>query len=529
MKMRTWQVNACRGYVEDRLTDALWVATPGGGKTRAAVRLAHALLTKGDVTQCIVVVPKSHLRGQFAQSMAMAGIDLDEGHQNDMPMADDMRGVVVTYQQVALKPRWFKGLCQRPTLVVMDEIHHASDDSTWGSALREAFGHSASRLSLSGTPFRTKGDPIPFVRYDSVGQCYADYEFDYTDALRAGVCRRLVFPTYKGFGQWISSDGTEKSASFGDRLTVQEQAELLRTVLWSKEYVANMVADAHKTLEKVRGGVHPAAGALAVCMDEKHARFVAQVIQEVTGETPTIVVSADGVEASKNIVRFSNSTQKWIVAVHMVSEGVDIPRLRIACFLSNVKTDMYFRQFCGRVVRAQDTIPGEQPAFVYLPYDERLLAFARNIHGEVKAVLKERKDADEAAEALAAAQREGPRLSMYAPLSASAERGDIIHGDEQTLQNPHGDKPLVAAESAPVGAPSSAAPVSLAEQKKALRREISQLVSRISREEGVEHAKVYGTMTKRIGGKLDTATIEQLQERKTTCLNWRQKGYDGAR
>ena len=94
------------------------------------------------------------------------GIPLDPTFRNaDGATARDFRGAVVTYAQVAAAPALHRAAPPtRRTLVVLDEVHHAGDALSWGDAVREAFEPAARRLALTGTPFRSDENPIPFVR-----------------------------------------------------------------------------------------------------------------------------------------------------------------------------------------------------------------------------------------------------------------------------------------------------------------------------------------------------------------------------
>ena len=68
-----------------------------------------------------------------------------------------------------------------------------------------------------------------------------------------------------------------------------------------------------------------------------------------------------------------------MVAVRMVSEGVDVPRLAVGVYATSASTPLYFAQAIGRFVRARR--PGET-ASVFLPSVPPLLRLA----GELEAV-----------------------------------------------------------------------------------------------------------------------------------------------
>jgi hypothetical protein len=461
--------------------------------------------------------------------MAQAGIELDHQFTNATAgLASDVHGAVVTYQQVAFAPRVYRRLTAVPTLVVLDEIHHAGEEATWGQALRDAFAGARYRVSLSGTPFRSDGTPIPFVRYDG-GVSRADFSYDYATALRDGVCRALVFPLHGGTAEWISRDGETMRASFDDALARRHESERLRTALTQPAWLGDVLQKAHLKLLGLRVAGHPDAGGLVAAMNQDHARFIAGLMQRRLGVAPEIVVS-DLDDASRRIGTFARSRDPWIVAVHMISEGVDIPRLRVGVFASNVVTEMYFRQFCGRFVRTSgQRHDGE--AFVYVPDDARIRALAAQITVDVRAALRNRTEIPDDVAAVTQAQL-GDRAGVdgsYASIHAVATESYTL--DFGPLFNP------AAFEAAPPEPPAVAPepPVvhdglTHVERKARLRRDVQALVARVSTTFGVEHKWIHATLNERCGGPVATATLTGLEARRRVATGWLTTlVYDGLR
>lgn len=165
-KLRAWQQKALERYLQDQPRDFLAVATPGAGKTTFALTLASWLLHHHVVQQVTVVAPTEHLKKQWADAAARIGIRLDPEYSAG-PLSKDYHGVAVTYAGVGVRPMLHRNRCeQRKTLVILDEIHHAGDSKSWGEACLEAFEPAARRLALTGTPFRSDTNPIPFVAYE---------------------------------------------------------------------------------------------------------------------------------------------------------------------------------------------------------------------------------------------------------------------------------------------------------------------------------------------------------------------------
>ncbi|GAC1302148.1 MAG: DEAD/DEAH box helicase [Vulcanimicrobiaceae bacterium] len=537
--MRTWQREAFETWNAERPPDALVVATPGAGKTRFATRLAHALLREGGVTRVLVVVPREHLKAQVARAMAGALIQLDHRFRNlDAALASDFDGAVVTYQQVAAAPHVFAALARVPTLVVLDEIHHAGEQATWGQALRDAFGRARHRVSLSGTPFRSDGAAIPFVEY-AAGECVASTSYDYARALGDGVCRALVFPLHGGEAEWVSRDGEIMRATFDEAIDRKYASERLRTALTQAAWLGDVIAKAHVKLLEMRAQGHADAGGLIAAMNQEHARFVAELLEARTGVRPELVVS-DLDDASQRIAAFAKSKAPWIVAVHMISEGVDIPRLRVGVFASNVVSELYFRQFCGRFVRTGADPEREREAFVYLPDDVRLRTIASRIAEDVRRALRVTDERDEVANAIAAANgaESGSDEGLYASIAATARESQTL--DFGPLFNPAA---FLAAPSqgelrANVALPAASRTDASeqeeiethADRRERLRRELRALVARASTQFAVDHKLVHATLNQRFGGPVANASLSGLEARQKLIAHWiERRVYDGLR
>lgn len=199
--LRPWQRRALGRVMHKQFKrlaqrDSLVVATPGSGKTLLALSIAHTMLGEGFVERIVVVTPTNHLRFQWADAADTVGIHLDPHWSNaDGVEANDFHGIAVTYSQVSFAAPLYRLQSKKPTLVVLDEIHHAGDELRWGASMRQAFEAADYRLALSGTPFRSDNNPIPFIPYEE-GRSKADFEYSYGEALADGVClptRHLPF------------------------------------------------------------------------------------------------------------------------------------------------------------------------------------------------------------------------------------------------------------------------------------------------------------------------------------------------
>jgi type I site-specific restriction endonuclease len=244
------------------------------------------------------------------------------------------------------------------------------------------------KLLLSGTPFRTDGKEIPFVSYDGQGYSAADFRYDYPDALEDDVVRWLVFNYEKGSAD-VAVDGVEQTLSLNSETSDDDAAFALRNVLnASGDYVSSVIQQANKQLLSIREYI-PDAAAMAACMDTRHAEHIADVINRVTGQSPAIIVSDDEV-ATHSVSKFAKSRDPWLVSIKQVSEGTDIKRLMVLCYLTHFATELFFRQLIGRVSRRRND--DDEEAYVFIPADPRLIAFAKNIENAQAVAAKQMED-----------------------------------------------------------------------------------------------------------------------------------------
>jgi superfamily II DNA or RNA helicase len=396
-KLRAWQAEALEQYLAEMPRDFLAAATPGAGKTTFALRLAAELRARRVIDRITVVAPTDHLKRQWADAAARAGIRLDPGFRNAHGQtARHFHGVAVTYAQVAMRPALHRELTlSGRTLVILDEVHHGGDALSWGDAIREAFEPATKRLSLTGTPFRSDTAPIPFVRYEpdahGVRISKTDYDYGYGRALADGVVRPVLFMVYAGHMRWRTRTGDEMEAKLGEDNTKDITSSAWRTALEpTGEWIPAVLASADRRLSEVRHGI-PDAGGLVIATDQSTARAYAQILEGICREPVTVVLS-DEKEASARIEEFSGNERRWMVAVRMVSEGVDVPRLAVGVYATSASTPLFFAQAIGRFVRARRR--GET-ASVFLPNVPTLMNLASQLELERDHALDRRSGDDD--------------------------------------------------------------------------------------------------------------------------------------
>ncbi len=560
--LRAWQTAALEKYLARAPRDFLTVATPGAGKTTFALSVAAELLGRRIVDRITVVAPTEHLKLQWAEAAARAGIPIDPAYSAGKgKTSQDFVGIAVTYAGVAVNPLALRIRTERfKTLVILDEVHHAGDALSWGDGVREAFEPATRRLALTGTPFRSDVNPIPFVSYapgdDAVPRSVADFTYGYAHALADHVVRPVLFMAYSGEMQWRTRAGDEIAARLGEPLTKDLTAQALRTALDpGGSWMPSVLAAADMRLSEVRRHV-PDAGGLVIATDQESARAYAKLLRTISGESPTVVLS-DEKTGSKKIAAFTESEDRWMVAVRMVSEGVDVPRLAVGVYATTTATPLFFAQAVGRFVRARNR--GET-ASVFLPSVPSLLGFASEMEVERDHVLgRTIRDEDDifAAEQdllnqANATEAASDELDLsYEAIGSEArfdrvlfDGGEFGHAGEvhvgsdeemdflgipgllepgqmrELLQQRQSDR-AKKQKSAAGREPDTVSAVSTHEQLAVLRRELNGLVAAWHHRTGQAHGITHASLRKECGGPAAAvASADQLHARISRIREW---------
>lgn len=402
-QLRRWQHEAMPVVLSAIEREPVLVeACPGAGKTQFGLEVAYAMVTSGRISRVLVVVPTVAIADGWQRSASSATpgaptmpLRSTRDWRPVDPIGDDWLGAIITYQSLFSQTEMFLAHATDPgqrTLVIFDEVHHAGTDGAWGISAQEAFASGATAiLSMSGTPFRVNKDPIIFIPTHG-GNALPHYTYSYDQAIADGACRPVQFVEVRGQATFRTEDGAVHTVSFEDNaLTDLGSRRRLRSALeWigPGSIAEKMLIDANRYIVGLRKHGDTDSAGLVVCIDCDHAAAVADhMADHVIGFRPVVACSRlrdENDPDPANAIRFfRNSHDPWIVAVNMVSEGVDIPRLRVVIYLTNRLTLLSFRQIVGRVVRTDPTNIDDHGR-VYLPADPRLLQMAREVTDMVR-------------------------------------------------------------------------------------------------------------------------------------------------
>lgn len=546
--LRRWQVEALAKFESKPDPDFLAVATPGAGKTTFALMAARRTLIARRAARVVVVVPTAHLKLQWADAAEGFGLRLEPQWRSRENLPQDMHGVVITYQQAAAAPQAIARIAYK-SIAILDEVHHAAESQAWGDAIQYGLTPASRRLSISGTPFRSDDCQIPFIRYFG-DEAQPDYEYGYGEALDDHeVVRPVFFPRVNGVMEWRGADGENYTARFDDPLGAGSLAsQRLRTALALEgEWLPDVLRRAHTQLEKLRTE-DGNAGGLVIAMTQDHARGIARMLREQCG-VEAVVATSDDPESTQRISDFKEGSQPWLVAVRMVSEGVDIPRLRVGVYATTTITDLFFRQAVGRLVRWVQGKGGRQSAFMFIPDDPRIREHAIDIKRARRHKLGEAEETEaDALETEESEERE--QLDLFQVISAHALPGEASLLDVESVwdaeedveaeegahedavdADPIDEVPLPELASEEELAQAAGAPLPVDEDRPAgksareLRKELRNLnqlkAESLARLTGLAHAKVNHRLNQEVGiRKISEATTLELETRLRAADRW---------
>lgn len=412
IKLRPWQEAAlfkAMNWLTIERSDKHFLinAAPGAGKTVAACAIADALIKQNEIDRVIVIAPRSEVVNQWAinfQQITGRFMSKVTGRDGDI----EGLGIDICATWAALQGLFdpLRKICsQNRTLVICDEHHHAAVRAAWGENTNGAFTDSKFAIILTGTPIRSDGAQSVWLAYDDEGEInhpeQGTYTLSYGDAVDLGYCRPATFHRHEGKftvdlkdGECFKVSGHEevkispklarvpglKQAIDFYRLAKTPQFKGDSETPLPDSYQMSMLEYASAKLDETRNRM-PNAGGLVIAPTIKMAEYMAQILEMIEGEAPQLVHSLN-VNAESKIQAFKNTDKRWIVSVAMISEGVDIPRLRLLVYLPNALTELAFRQAIGRVVRTYG--PGDDTrAYVVMPSFETFEAFARRVENEM--------------------------------------------------------------------------------------------------------------------------------------------------
>lgn len=386
-------------------------AAPGAGKTICASVIAKELLDSKEIDRIIVIAPRREVVRQWAKEFKIVtGRPMVKVTGADEEIEDLGIDLCATWHAVKSLLDAFQAVCRSArTLVICDEHHHAAVEAAWGRGAGGAFAEARHVLILSGTPIRSDGKESIWLAHDDHGVINhpeeGTYTLTYGEAVDFGYCRPITFHRHEGKftvtlpdGENIAVSGTSDTDLSTElrRVSGLQQAIDYYKLACTPKYLADGTPDLNSYQSSVlEWGISklndlrlrmPRAAGLVIAPNIPVAEYMAEILEHLDGEKPTIVHNKQANPDAK-ITAFKENDKRWLVSVAMISEGVDIPRLRILSYLPSAQTELAFRQAMGRVVR--NFGPNDDSrAYVVMPTHRIFEEYARRVEDEMSPAAK---------------------------------------------------------------------------------------------------------------------------------------------
>ena len=380
MNLRAWQKECIEEAIsryQSGQSHFLCLATPGAGKTLMASRLAKQLIDNDLIDLVICITPAIIVSEDFKHELE---IQLGKKLNGKLGSA----GRCLTYHAMLSENNIWDLFEDHRVFVIFDEIHHCSgndihNSNAWGQKIiSEIQGKAKFTLALTGTPWRSDNIPITLGKYCDKGTVHCDYSYGLTRAIEDNVCRTPSITLIDNDKITLTEDGTSSQFTSFDTLFKDSKCSY-QSLIESESLIEYMLKQADKKLSSLRK-IDKKSGGLIVASSVSHAKNIHKTLKRLLNEDAQIVTYLEP-DAVSLIKRYKVGKTKWIISVGMISEGTNIPRLKVCCYLTRVKTELYFRQVLGRVLRADGS--ENDTGFFYMPAEPTLSKYAYRVDKDI--------------------------------------------------------------------------------------------------------------------------------------------------
>ena len=328
MQLRGYQeraIDALRSAFQSGARAPLLCLPTGGGKTVILATIAAQAAARN--RHVLILVHRRELIHQTANKLAWAGLDhgiIAAGHP-----ATDARVQVASVQTLV---RRLAGMAWQPSLVIIDEAHHAAAGS-WRQILEN--WTDAYRIGVTATPCRLDGRGLSEA-FDHLvlGPSVADLVF-WGFLSTARIYAPPVVADLSGVRRRAGDYANDQAAAAMDRPTV--------------------TGDAIAHYQRLAAGQQ----AIAFCCNVAHAVSVCDAFK--TAGISAALLLGNTPDREQVVAQYAAGAVRVLVTVDVVSEGFDVPAASCAILLRPTQSLGLYLQQVGRVLRPA---PGKDAALI---------------------------------------------------------------------------------------------------------------------------------------------------------------------
>ena len=381
MKLRKWQsecISEAYKHYSSGARHFLTLATPAAGKTIFATKLARELVDKSLIDIVVCFSPTAIVASDFTRSLSAEFNARFDGKLGAM-------GLSRTYQSMSFLDNSFLQLLNEyRVFVIFDEIHHCAGSSiensnSWGEQIILKIQERAQyTLALTGTPWRSDKTPIVLANYCKNNKVICDYSYGLSEAINDSVCRVPHITALDNDDINVLHKSERKTFTSFSEL-IKHQLISYRAIVEDHEIIRELIQRADRRLNEIRL-INAGAGGLIVASSVEHAIVIQRILKNTIGEDSTIVTYREEFP-NETIQQYRENTTKWLISIGMVSEGTNIPRLQVCIHLTNIVTELHFRQILGRILRVTNS--PTQIGYLFMVAHPDLIEFANRVSEDV--------------------------------------------------------------------------------------------------------------------------------------------------
>jgi superfamily II DNA or RNA helicase len=387
---RKWQIECHARERQHRITyrpkskQAFMIeACPGAGKSSMAAMIAKEWLNRQIVNHVLIIAPWKPIVASICAKCSEFHLETSRSlfrgtRYHPVPFWDvTVMTNTGTFSSDILETlrQWRNTGDGWKYGVIVDEVHHCSIAKPWGQFAETVIENAEYWVAMSGTPFRSDGFPISGLQYDSEGTVIPDYQLTYRKGVEAGYVRDVTVRWFDGEVMLYDKKDSIIGSKKYSELTNAEINRAKTHIFDSDEKLAKeMIQTIHTDLMELRASSkeYANAAALFVCRpgtndgeETRRLHKISQKIKQITGIDPVTVSHSDK-DAEGKIEAFRRGDKPYLVAVNMVAEGCDIPRIISIGMMRFIESPLLIRQIVGRAIRRQADWDN-RPATIYAP------------------------------------------------------------------------------------------------------------------------------------------------------------------
>lgn len=386
------------------------LVTPGGGKSALPV-IAGSILIPNIADAICWIAPRTSLQKQgeinfmdpLFRRLCSHSLTI-RSSTNDADPCRGENGFITTYQALGVDRGTVVNEFRRKRyILILDEYHHAEEDSKWHGALNELVNLAVVRVFMTGTIERGNGKKIAFTPYRDVSASPTEtvsmpsmesdpqnavIRYSRMDALKEGAILPIKFELFDGNVKWKNPTGPVESHNLSTVNKKSKVSAAIYTAL-NTQFAKDLLGIGFEHWIRHKAS-HPTSRLLVVTSGIDQAR---EAVKYLKGRwaLADIATSHESAAAHKAIDNFRAGSIDVLVSIAIAYEGLDVKQISHIIVITNIRSSPWLEQCLARAVRVDPDAGPDQMAYVFAPDDILFREVCAKIEAEQTPYVRTRK------------------------------------------------------------------------------------------------------------------------------------------